>query len=164
MIQATLRSLVSVLLVLSLSLAACDGPLAMIAGGALGGTAAPYPDSWAFASDVEEIALETNVGTPRSVTTWSVVSEGSLYVATSLLYGSEEPSSRDWVRAVTENDAVRVRVDGQIFEGRLSRVPSGTERKRVIDRFLEKYDLDPSARSEAAWVYRLSARGAPEID
>ena len=138
------------------------GPLGPIPGGKLRGEPAPAtPPGWDSALGVEQIQVETNPADPHSVNTWCIVHEGGLYVPTSLILGADEPSERRWVRNVLEDPRVRVRIDGAVYELRATKVEDSQQRDVVRAALLEKYDVEPDAHSDQAWIFRMEPRRSP---
>ncbi|HEU4429806.1 MAG TPA: hypothetical protein VFT98_13675 [Myxococcota bacterium] len=148
-------------LLASLALIACGDPVGPFSGGALSGETKPSPASWDFAAKVEQVQLETDPDQPHSVNTWIGVVNGVAYIPSSMIRGPKLPSEREWVRNVSADDRVRVRIDGAIYELRAVRVAdSSAEHRAALDELVKKYelvadDLDPD---RAIWIYRLQVR------
>ncbi|MGH0035288.1 MAG: hypothetical protein ACQGVK_09700 [Myxococcota bacterium] len=143
-------------------LAACllgCGPIGPIPGGALGGEVVSAPvDDWSFTADIETAQLETRPEDPYSVNIW-IYGEGErLYVPTSLILGSSEPTEREWVRNLVADDRVRLRVDGRIYERRAVRITDAAELDQARTKLLQKYDVEADEHSSAAWIFRLVPR------
>ena len=101
---------------LVLALAGC-GPLGPLSGGALRGPVhAPPVVDWSFVATESTCQLETNPADPHSVNTWCVGIGERLYVPTSMIRGPKSPEERDWVKNVTADSAVRIRIDGEVYE------------------------------------------------
>lgn len=147
-------------LLLVATVLAC-GPLGPIPGGALRGEvhAAPVRD-WSFTDANHTIQLETNPQQPHSVNTWCVGYEGNLYIPTSLILGTKDPSARGWVANVLENPLVRVRIDGRLYELRAVRVSDEQELETVRAKLIAKYDEVEAGdeQAEHAWIFRLESR------
>jgi hypothetical protein len=137
------------------------GPLGPCAGGTLSGTveSAPVGD-WAFTSELEQIQLETKPGEPHSVNTWCVGIGDRLYVPTSMIRGPRSPSERDWVKNVTQDPRVRVRVGDAVYERVAVRVEDHVELETARAALERKYELDAEERDpeREIWIYRLDAR------
>lgn len=143
----------------ALLLAACSGPLGPIAGGMLKGTSTEIPSSWGVVKGVEHVQLETiNDGKPRSVLIWIGVLDDRLYVATSLISGSSDPAERTWVKNVTANPNIRLRVEDNIYQLKAVRVVDPTSLEAARSALMLKYDVAVDDQSSAAWVYELAAR------
>ena len=95
--------LFSLLLVFSLS--GCNGPFALLPGGRLDGEVEPVPSAWAFAGDYGIAQLETRPEEPYSVNIAYTVMEGHLYI-------NAGDTETQWVKNMTVNPEVRLRVDG----------------------------------------------------
>ena len=133
-----------------------DGPLGMIPGGPFRGAAAPCPEAalpgWSAAREVE---VEVWPPRPRSVTTWSVVHEGALYLPADFL----TPWKR-WPHQAMEDPRVRLRVAGQVFACRVERVRDPGRIAALRDEAVAKYDVEPdglAARTEV-WWFRVGPR------
>jgi hypothetical protein len=147
------------ILVCALLLVACSGPLGPIAGGMLKGPNAEIPPSWGLVNGVEHVQLETiNNGKPRSVLIWIGLLDDRLYVATSLISGSSDPAERTWVKNVTANPNVRVRIQDDIYQLKAVRVVDPTPLEAARSALMLKYDVAVDDQSSAAWVYELQAR------
>jgi hypothetical protein len=137
------------------------GPLGPIPGGGLRGEvhAAPVRD-WSFTDAKHTIQLETNPEQPHSVNTWCVGYDGNLYIPTSLILGTKDPSARGWVANVLENPLVRVRIDGRLYELRAVRVSDEQELETVRAKLIAKYDEVEAGEEQAehAWIFRLESR------
>ncbi len=133
-----------------------DGPWGMIPGGAFRGRDEPCaPEAWQEFATVEELEVEANPGHPRSVTTWSIVHEGNLFLPADFL----TPFKR-WPHLVMADERIRVRLGGRIFRCRAERVSDRAEIASLRAAASAKYDLDPSgiaARSEV-WWFRVAPR------
>ena len=140
---------------------ACGGPVGPFSGGALAGEVKPAPESWDFAANVERAQLETNAADPHSVNTWIGVADGVAYIPSSMIRGPKDPSEREWVRNVSIDDHVRVRIGDAIYELRAARVADGSAEYRAAhEALVKKYaltadDLDPE---RTIWIYRLQVR------
>lgn len=144
---------------LALFLTAC--PIGPFAGGRLSGDVhSGGVADWAFVEDVETCQLETNPDDPHSVNTWCLGWEGDLYVPTSMILGPTDPSERDWVVNVQSDPAVRVRVEGVVYELEAERVMDDEVYGAVLAALEEKYDADPADREaeREIWLFRLRER------
>ena len=149
------------LAILGVVFAGC-GPIGPIPGGALSGEigAADTAD-WVFASEVDTAQLETRPSDPHSVNTWFATVGPALYVPTSMILGPKHPDGRSWVAHVAEDDRVRIRLGGTVFERRAVRVPDASaEYARARGALEARYELDPADRDpeRTVWIYRLEAR------
>ena len=140
------------LLLLVLAAAACNGPFGLLPGGALDGAVRAAPDDWSFAGDRGTCQLETRPGDPYSVNIAYTILDGRLYV------NAGDTETR-WVKNMSADPEVRLRVDGTLYELRADRVTQAAE----IEAFAEAWTgqsmfrRDPSEMDEV-WIYRLVAR------
>ena len=137
------------------------GPLGPFAGGALSGEVGPSQlRDWSFAAEIETAQLETRPDKPHSVNTWFVGIGPSLYVPTSMIRGPKTPSERSWVRHVSIDPRVRIRLGEQVFERLAVRATQQPEYERARAALEAKYDLDVADRDpeRTIWIYRLEAR------
>jgi hypothetical protein len=135
--------------------AACSEPVAMIPGGALGGTSAAPPADWAMLNDIKTIQLEVRPSAPYSVNIWAVGMGANLYVAT----GAD---GTRWSPMIEQDARVRARIDGKLYDLRAERVTDPAEIQRVADTYATKYELD----AQENWVptgiiFRLERRTHP---
>jgi hypothetical protein len=137
------------------------GPLGPCSGGALSGEVRSGPaGGWSFTADVTQIQLETNPDEPHSVNTWCVGLGDRLYVPTSMIRGPKSPAERVWVKNVTNDARVRVRVGDAVYERVAVRVEDHVELETARAALERKYELDPGARDpeREVWIYRLDPR------
>jgi len=118
---------------------------------------------WSFAEGQKTLAIETCPSDPHSVQTWFASIDARLYVPTSMIFGTKDPSKRRWVRCIEADPRVRVRIGETVFERRAVRVEDPAEyaeaRAAIEARHgLEEADRDPE---RTVWIYRLTARRAP---
>ena len=138
------------------ALRANDGPLGMLPGGAFRGEdEACLEGSWEAFAAIEELEVEVAPTRPRSVTTWSVVHAGMLYLPADFL----TPMKR-WPHQVMQDDRVRLRIGGRVFRCRALRVADRATIAVLGSTAAAKYRLSPdgfAARSEV-WWFRVVAR------
>lgn len=133
-------------------LSACSGPVGPIAGGALEGTPAAWPDDWSFTENVENILLETRPADPYSVTLWAVHTDGEFYVA-----AAEDDAN--WVQNIAADPAVIISIQGMLYSAQADIVTSTAEANNVVQAYLAKYDMDEEEfRREDGLLFRLSPR------
>lgn len=144
---------------------ACE-PMFVFAGGALSGSEEPAPENWTFSRDVDTVQIETRPSDPYSVNVWGVAVESFVYVA-----ASDGGESR-WAREIEADSRVRLKIGERLFALRATRLTAvdtgegegasegaNEEIARVVDAYVEKYDLDPDESFVGgAWVFRLQAR------
>ena len=156
-LTAVTASIVVVLIASVLFFIGRSGPIGPVPGGALKGVIGTPPSDWAFAATAELIQLET-LGAdqePHSVNIWFAVVGGRLYVPTSLVRGAEEPGDRTWVKNATTNPQVRIRIDGNLYPGVMSRLTESTLLDTVKKEIIKKYVTEPDARSANAWIFEI---------
>ena len=145
--QKVMRKLVYVLLVCA-GLAACD-PSDRRPGLWLTGEAAEFPTDWSFSNAIPEIAIEvqTPYFVPHSVTIWCADVNGELYV------GASAPETKRWPGWVDRDTQVRLRIDGKIYEARLSPLSTDPELAPVQQAFATKYRLQAGAGAPTSSRY-----------
>jgi hypothetical protein len=134
------------------------GPIGPFSGGRLSGEEQGWPEDWNRVADVTQIQLETGQKDLHSVNLWIVVVDDDAYLATSLLVGTEVPEEREWVRNVSTDPRVRIRVDGDLYLARLETFTDEALRARVFDAFYLKYPQLEESRGEAARYFRITRR------
>lgn len=149
----------ALILFCTIVLSGCNGPLGPIAGGMLKGPTSAIPPNWDIIDRIEHVQLETiNNGKPRSVLIWVGEANDELYIATSLISGSNSPAERTWVKNVTANPNVRMRIEKQIYELKAVRVVDPVRLETARTAMMKKYDVAADVQSSGAWVYELQAR------
>jgi hypothetical protein len=139
------------------------GPLGPFSGGRLSGDEGSWPEDWNRIADVTQIQLETGPKDPYSVNVWFVVVDDEPYLATSLLVGTEVPEEREWVRNVTVDPRVRIRIEGTLYQARLETVSDPTLRGRVFDAFYAKYPELEESRGDAARYFKVAKRSVASM-
>jgi hypothetical protein len=143
-------------LVLALMLAApstgCGRPIVLLPGGALEGPTLATPESWSFTDAVKTVQLETLPDDPYSVNIWVIALGESLYV-----HAGANRST--WVENLERDPAVRLRVNGSIYELAAARVEEQAEFDRFSDAYERKYGRRPRNGNVAeVYLFRLGAR------
>jgi hypothetical protein len=135
-----------------LTLAACDGPFILAAGGALNGTMTEVPDRWELDEDSAVAQLETRPEDPYSINFTYVQLEGRFYV-----YAGD--TRTNWVNHIAQNPLVRVRVQDAIYPARAVRVKRDEELAEfaAVWANLSVFQRDPMGFEEV-WLYRLEER------
>jgi len=138
----------------------CGGPVGPFPGGALSGEVKPAPSDWGFVANVKQAQLETNPAVPRSVNIWLGTLDAALYISSSMILGPKIPTEREWVRDVTADERVRMRIEGVVYELRAVRVLDETEAAAARSMLEHKYELeaDDMDPEREVWVFRLEAR------
>jgi len=143
---------------LALGLMIGCGPIGPFPGGRLSGPEGSWPEDGNPALDLKQIQLETMIDDPSSVNVWVAVVDKDAFIATSLLMGTEVPDERGWVRDVTVDPRVRVRVGGVVYPARLVELEDPDQIARVFEAFRTKYPNLDETRGQAARFYRISRR------
>jgi hypothetical protein len=130
----------------------CNGPFVLLPGGALDGETRPSPADWTFAGDYGTCQLETRPADPYSVNIAFTVLDGRLYI------NAGDTETR-WVRNITENPRVRLRLDGVLYELRAERVSAPAEIAAFGEAWTSQsmFRRDPT-RLDEVWIYRLVPR------
>ena len=126
-----------VTLTLTLACIACQ-PSDVRPGFWLRGESVAEPvDDWRFATDVEEIFIETKpwYGIPHSTTIWCVEIDGKLYVGS---YGEEK---KTWENNVARNSEAKLRISGKIYEVRVTPIADPTLTNTIDVAYTQKYDM-----------------------
>lgn len=140
---------------------ACGGPMGPFPGGRLSGEVGPKRVAdWSFVNDHETVQLEVRPEDPYSVNTWSVGIGPSLYVPTSMIFGPLNPTEREWVAAVEKNPAVRIRIDGVVYERSALKVEDDAESTRAREALEANHGIAPEDRDpeRTIWIFRLEER------
>ena len=148
---------------LALVAVACGGPVGPFSGGALEGPPGPERVAdWTFVNELETVQLEVRPGDPYSVNTWAAGIGPRLYVPTSMIRGTLDPTERAWVAAVEADPAVRVRIDGAVYERTMVRVVDAAEFDAARAQLEMNYEIVPEDRDpdRVIWIYRLDERPA----
>ncbi|MGH0032638.1 MAG: DUF2255 family protein [Myxococcota bacterium] len=130
----------------------CGRPFVLLPGGALEGTVTPVPESWAFTDDIDTIQLETRPADPYSVNIWVIALDDHLYVHA----GANRAA---WVENMESDPAVRIGIDGAIYELASARVEGQDEFDRFSDAYEKKYERRPRNEDVGeAYLFRLGPR------
>ena len=130
----------------------CKGPIAVFPGGSLSGEVRPAPSDWAFAGDYGTVQLETRPGEPYSVNIGFTILNDRLYI-------NAGDSETQWVKNISANPLVRLRMTGLIYNLRAERVTDSTEIAAFAIAWTNQsmFRRDPTTL-EQVWIYRLVAR------
>ncbi len=130
----------------------CSGPVMLLPGGSLTGESMPAPSDWVFAGDYGTVQLETRPEDPYSVNVAFTVVDGGIY----LNAGNTETR---WVKNMTQNPLVRLRMDGRLYDLRAERVTGAAEIAAFAEAWTGQsmFRRDP-AKLDKVWIYRLVAR------
>ena len=131
-----------------LALAGCGDPIVMLPGGELDGTLTEAPAEWENVPDTVQAEFRPGRD-PYSINIWAIGIGPDLYIATG-------KDGTRWTQMLADDPAVRLRINERIYALMASPVTETSERQRVYDRYVEKYDIDTgSDMLEGAIVYRL---------
>ena len=133
-----------------------DGPWGMVPGGRLEGPSVGCEAArWDEFASTRELELEVRPSRPRSLTTWSVVHDGELFVPADFL----TPWKR-WPHQVLEDGRIRLRLGGEIYECRAERVADEERIGRLRRAIAEKYALQADGRAATidVWWFRIRPR------
>jgi hypothetical protein len=130
----------------------CNGPTGLLPGGGLEGEARPAPSDWSFAGDYDTAQIETRPQDPYSVNLVFTILDGGLYV-------NAGDTGTQWVKNMTEDPRVRLRVDGVLYELRAERVTDADEISAFGEAWTSQsmFRRDPAGYDEV-FIYRLVAR------
>ncbi len=94
-------------------------------------------DDWRFTREIDEIFVETRpwYGIPHSTTIWCVEIDGKLYVGS---YGEDK---KTWENNIARNPEAKLRIDGKIYEVRVSPITDAALTKTVDVAYTQKYDM-----------------------
>lgn len=133
-------------------LAGCSEPFVLLPGRALEGEVAAPPENWSFTDEVSTVQLETRPADPYSVNIWATAAGDDLYV-----HAGANRSA--WVEHIEADPAVRLRVNGTIYELVASRVEMQEEFDRFADAYERKYGRRPRNENVAeVYLFRLRPR------
>jgi hypothetical protein len=130
----------------------CNGPVMLLPGGLLTGESMPAPSDWVFAGDYGTVQLETRPEDPYSVNVAFTVVDGGIYL------NAGDTETR-WVKNMTQNPLVRLRMDGRLYDLRAERVIGAAEIAAFAEAWTGQsiFRRDP-AKLDEVWIYRLVAR------
>jgi hypothetical protein len=128
-----------------------DGPIAIFPGGPLqsGEWVEDPAVDWAFASDIQEIELESGGG---SRTTWILVLDGEAYIPCSLDF----PPGKSWHHNALKRPEAVVRIEGKRYRRRLEQVQDESIKQGLTDIVGEKYGGGPGGDASRIWFFRLA--------
>ncbi|MBM3779107.1 MAG: hypothetical protein FJW23_12895 [Acidimicrobiia bacterium] len=89
-----------------------------------GETVTAHPDDWTFAKDrggntMVQTRDHVIPGLAFSVTTARFIHDGDLYLGSGYATGVMMPGARRWNQNIVADPVVRVRIDGNVYDGRL---------------------------------------------
>lgn len=143
---------IAIFLAALLSLAGCEEPFIVFAGGELSGDVASPPENWSAFAEMDTVQLETQPADPYSINIWIAAVEDDLYVATG-------DDGTNWTQHIEADPSVRVRAGSTIYELEARLVNSAGEQARVSKAYVDKYDLDESDNwVMQGMIFRLDQR------
>ena len=139
-------------LLIALVASGCNGPFLVLPGGGLDGDTEPVPASWAFAGDYGTIQLEPRPEDPYSVNIAVTAIDGRLYI-------NAGDTETQWVKNMTANPLVRVRLKGTLYDMRVARVTDSAEISKFAEAWTNQsfFRRDPDDLDEV-WLYRVVSR------
>ncbi len=139
-------------LLLLLATFACNGPFVLLPGGELDGRVEPAPSDWVFAGDYGTVQLETRPEDPYSVNIAYTVLDGRLYI-------NAGDTETQWVKNMSVNPLVRLRLEGVLYDLRAERVTESSEISAFGEAWTGQsmFRRDP-AELDQVWLYRLVSR------
>ena len=146
------RSQVGSVVLAIVGLVGCNGPWLVMPGGALDGEVKPAPRDWAGLVPFGTVQLETNPDEPYSVN-----------IACVLVGGVPQINAGDvetqWVQNMDANPNVRLRVHGDVYELKASRITDRAGIAAFGSEWMKQgsWARDPSQLDEV-WIYRLDPR------
>lgn len=112
------------------------GPLGPIPGPELSGSVIEEPvEDWSFLDAIKVVQIETRPEDPYSVSTWATRIGDGIYVFAS---DGESP----WVRNISQDPRVRIRVEGRIYERRAVGVANFETKRTFLTTMRSKYEGD----------------------
>jgi hypothetical protein len=138
-----------IVLLIAMALVACE-PIGPLPGTGLSGDVAAPPTDWASLDGAEIVQLET--AGPRSVNIWGVGLADGYYVAAS------QGNEATWANRIGKDSAVRLRVNGLVYELFAVVVTDTDELKLVARAYKIKYQLDSKQDFPEAIIFRLDPR------
>ena len=119
----------------------------------LRGALQPYPDDWSFTREHMEIAIQVAAPyfLPHSVTIVCGSFEGDLYVA------ALRPKTKNWAAWVGADPNVVLKIGGNLYEARLSRMEDPLTIADVLDAYGSKYRIAGSIPT-SIWFWRVDPR------
>ena len=130
----------------------CNGPFVLLPGRRLEGQVEPAPGDWAFAGDYGTVQLETRPEDPYSVNIAFTVIGQRLYI-------NAGDTETQWVKNITVNPQVRLRMDGVLYDLQAERVTNTAE----ITAFSKAWTSQSMFRRtptelDEFWIYSLVSR------
>jgi hypothetical protein len=112
------------------------GPLGPFPGPELSGSVVEEAvDDWSLVDAIKVIQIETRPEDPYSVSTWLTRIDDGIYVFAA---NAESP----WVRNITEDPRVRIRIEGRIYERRAVGVANLETKRAFLTAMKSKYEGD----------------------
>ncbi|MAG33135.1 MAG: hypothetical protein CL908_19830 [Deltaproteobacteria bacterium] len=132
-------------------LLACNGPFGLLPGGKLDGELQADPADWSFAGDYGICQLETQPADPYSVNIAYTILNGQLYL-------NAGDTETQWVKNMTVDPLVRLRIEGILYDLRAERVTDVSEIAVFGEAWTSQsmFRRDPSELADV-WIYRLVA-------
>ena len=112
------------------------GPLGPFPGPELAGSVVEEPvEDWSPVDAIKVIQIETRPEDPYSVSTWLTRIDDGIYV-----FAADDESP--WVRNISEDPRVRIRIESRIYERRAVRVANPETKRAFLTGMKSKYEGD----------------------
>jgi hypothetical protein len=154
--------LVGLAVVVAAGARCADGPVGVLAGGALRAgewVAEPVAD-WGFAADVETIEFQL-LEPARSRTVWIAVHGGRAYVPCGFL---QVPLWKQWPHEALADGRAVLRIEGRRYPVQAVRVEEHEEYAAVARVAAAKYGFgaEGTPSRDQVWIFRMDPRAASE--
>ena len=143
-----------------------DGPLGMIAGGALksGELAIGAEPDWRFAHDLPTVELQL-LEPARSRTTWILEVDGRIYIVSAYMNSMLGKLWKQWPPEAERDGRAVLRANGVRYERTLARIQSMPQNAPLIDHLVTELNRKYAARARAVdiangtlWLFELAPR------
>ena len=151
MLNTSLQIYLFAFAVAGIAVTGCNGLLPFLSGGALDGPVASAPTDWSSFEPTAIVQLETRPTDPYSVNIASTIVGDALYI-------NAGDTETEWVKHISADPNVRLRMSGSIYTLRAERVTDADEIERFGRAWTAQgaFHRDPSKLSPV-WIYRLVA-------
>jgi hypothetical protein len=139
-----------------------DGPLGIIAGGALVKgelVTGPEPD-WAFAHDIKTVEFQL-LSPARSRTTWILEHDGKIYIPCGYMRSTIGRLWKHWPIEAERDGRAILRIDGKLYPRQLVRVQDPAVIGPLTQEISRKYEAPATPEtvtSGSLWLFELAPR------